>query len=269
MQEEPKYGVKNDQHRAAQNPKDAASSILRSSQRKQNIDWGYPRTGSRKWQIHADNAPRTTLTPGLTEFFSGGRSAKSHPTQRSVEATLFKSGTKQVEDAVLSLTARREELEQDIKSLEVSIMHFMRLQAYSVLEHPCSSVRPKFCLPVQLVKERHLKTLTKNWKQLKVGVGPFREDMETLLSTLTDGSTTANCWAPSTGIRGTLSCQWKRSVKQLEPAASSFWRPRLLTECVLLGYERLLLNMLLTVRQVPVNEALYAWADKISLGKCR
>lgn len=38
----------------------------------------------------------------------------------------------------------------------------------------------------QMVKERHLKTLTKHWKHLKNGVGPFKEEMQTLLSSLTE-----------------------------------------------------------------------------------
>lgn len=106
-----------DHERNTQTKKDAASSILRSSQRKLLADWGYPRTGARTWE-HASKV-RSTLTPGLTSFFRGNRSAQSQAEQRSAEATLFRSGTKQVEDAVLSLTARRQELEQDIKSLEV------------------------------------------------------------------------------------------------------------------------------------------------------
>ena len=106
-----------DRSRNAQTRKDAASSILKSSERKHLADWGYPRTGPRTWELASKT--RNTLTPGLTSFFRGSRSALSQPVQRSAEATLFRSGTKQVEDAVLSLTTRRQELEQDIKSLEV------------------------------------------------------------------------------------------------------------------------------------------------------
>ncbi len=116
-QEDSRYHVTYDRERAAQTRKDAASSVLRSSQRKHLVDWGYPRIANRNKE-HASKT-RSTLTPGLTSFFKGNRSALSQLDQRSAEATLFRSGTKQVEDAVLSLTARRKELEQDIKSLEV------------------------------------------------------------------------------------------------------------------------------------------------------
>lgn len=117
QQEDTRFQVTYGRNRAAQTRKDAAGSILRSTQRKHLVDWGYPRTGPRTW-AHASKT-RSTLTPGLTSFFRGNRSAVSQTEQRSAEATLFRSGTKQVEDAVLSLTTRRQELEQDIKSLEV------------------------------------------------------------------------------------------------------------------------------------------------------
>ena len=42
---------------------------------------------------------------------------------------------------------------------------------------------------MQMVKERHLETLTKHWRHLKDGVGPFKEDMEALLSSLADKMT--------------------------------------------------------------------------------
>ena len=83
------------------------------------IDWGYPRTGNRSWQQVPQS--HSTMTPGLTAFFRGNRSGLSQSAQPSMETTLFKSGTQQVEDAVLSLTERRQELEQDIRSLEVNL----------------------------------------------------------------------------------------------------------------------------------------------------
>ena len=79
------------------------------------VDWGYPRT-SRAWQR---SKPQSTLTPGLTDFFQTIASKGPQATQQSLEADLFRSGSRQVENAVLALSNRRQELEQDIKSLEV------------------------------------------------------------------------------------------------------------------------------------------------------
>ena len=86
-------------------------------------DWGYPRTSPRPW--HNTNQPDNTLSSNLTAFF--GRTARNPNNtlasrmQGSRETELFKSGARQVEDAVTALGERRQELQRDVCQLEVSL----------------------------------------------------------------------------------------------------------------------------------------------------
>ena len=86
-------------------------------------DWGYPRTSPRPW--HNTNQPDNTLSSNLTAFF--GRTARNANNtlasrmQGSRETELFKSGARQVEDAVTALGERRQELQRDVCQLEVRV----------------------------------------------------------------------------------------------------------------------------------------------------